>query len=137
MSYLGASDTIYSDGIESLISEILQYKTWILASWCKRTWTVRFTPVEYKAHQIRCEFFTENLFQCEDKTYQNTLLIKRNKRRLSCTIDVEYIYIGGMDSLTIKVFSLTFTTISITFCTVDGQTHLSDDQLLFFQKYLS
>ena len=32
MSYLGASDTTYSDVIDRFISEILKYKSWILAS---------------------------------------------------------------------------------------------------------
>ena len=32
MSYLGASDIIYSDVIDSFISEILKYKSWILVS---------------------------------------------------------------------------------------------------------
>ena len=32
MSYSGASDIIYSDVIDSFISEILKYKSWILAS---------------------------------------------------------------------------------------------------------
>ena len=45
MSYLGASDIIYSDVIDSFISEILKYKSWILVSWRKRSWTVRFTPI--------------------------------------------------------------------------------------------
>ena len=31
MSYSGASDIIYSDMIDSFISEILKYKSWILA----------------------------------------------------------------------------------------------------------
>ena len=31
-SYLGASDIIHSDVIDSVISEILKYKSWILAS---------------------------------------------------------------------------------------------------------
>ena len=44
LSILGASDIIYSDVIDSFISEILKYKSWILASWRKRPWTVRFTP---------------------------------------------------------------------------------------------
>ena len=34
-----------SDVIDSFISEILKYKSWILASWRKRSWTVRFTPI--------------------------------------------------------------------------------------------
>ena len=34
--YLGASDIIYSDVIDSFISEILKYKSWILASWRKK-----------------------------------------------------------------------------------------------------
>ena len=46
MSYLRASDIIYSDVIDSFISEILKYKSWILASWRKRSWTVRLTPFE-------------------------------------------------------------------------------------------
>ena len=33
-----------SDVTDSFISEILKYKSWILASWRKRSWTVRFTP---------------------------------------------------------------------------------------------
>ena len=44
MAYLGALDIIYSDVIDSFISEILKYKSWILTSWRKRSWTVRFTP---------------------------------------------------------------------------------------------
>ena len=44
MSYFGASDIIHSNVIDSFISEILKYKSWILASWHKRSWTVRFTP---------------------------------------------------------------------------------------------
>ena len=44
MSYLGLSDIVYSDVIDSSISEILKYKSWILAFWCKISWTVRFTP---------------------------------------------------------------------------------------------
>ena len=46
MSYLGASDIICSDVIDSFISEILKYKSKILESWRKRPWTVRFTPFE-------------------------------------------------------------------------------------------
>ena len=33
-----------SDVIDSFISEILKYKSWILASWHKRFWTIGFTP---------------------------------------------------------------------------------------------
>ena len=33
-----------SDVIDSFISEILKYKSWILVSWHKRSWTERFTP---------------------------------------------------------------------------------------------
>ena len=33
-----------SDVMDSFVSEILKYKSWILASWRKRSWTVRFTP---------------------------------------------------------------------------------------------
>ena len=32
------------DVIDGFISEILLYKSWILASWHKRSWNVRFTP---------------------------------------------------------------------------------------------
>ena len=53
MSYLGASDIIYSDVIDSFISEILKYKSWILASWHKRSWTERFTPGAKKQYRIR------------------------------------------------------------------------------------
>ena len=35
MSYLGPSDIIYSDMIDSFISEIVKYKSWIPASWRK------------------------------------------------------------------------------------------------------
>ena len=45
ISYLGASDIIYSDVIDSFISEILTYKPWILASWHKRSWTERLTRI--------------------------------------------------------------------------------------------
>ena len=34
-----------SDVIDSFVSEILKYKSWILASWRKISWTVRFTPL--------------------------------------------------------------------------------------------
>ena len=44
MSYLGASDIKYSSVIDSFSSEILKYKPWILASWRKRSWIVRYTP---------------------------------------------------------------------------------------------
>ena len=47
MSYLVASDIIYSDVIDSFISEILKYKSWILASRHKRSWTVRYTPTSF------------------------------------------------------------------------------------------
>ena len=47
MSYLGASDIIYSEVIDSFISEILKYKSWGLASWHKRSWTERLTPLSY------------------------------------------------------------------------------------------
>ena len=33
-----------SDMIDSFISEVLKYKSWVLAPWRKRSWTVRFTP---------------------------------------------------------------------------------------------
>ena len=36
---------IYSVVIDSFISEILRYESWILASWRNRSWTVRFTPL--------------------------------------------------------------------------------------------
>ena len=39
--------------IDSFISEILKYKSWILASWRKRSWTVRFTP-----NNVRSEYTT-------------------------------------------------------------------------------
>ena len=41
------SDIIWTENsevIDSFISEILKYKSWILASWRRRSWTVRFTP---------------------------------------------------------------------------------------------
>ena len=45
MSYLEASDIIYSDVIDSFISEILKYKFWIFAYWRKRSWAMRFTSI--------------------------------------------------------------------------------------------
>ena len=33
-----------SDMNDSLASEILKYKSWILLSWLKRSWTGRYTP---------------------------------------------------------------------------------------------
>ena len=36
---------IYSNVTDSFISEILKYKSWILATWHKRSWTERFTPI--------------------------------------------------------------------------------------------
>ena len=35
-----------SDVIDSFISVILKYKSWILASWHKRSWTKRFAAYE-------------------------------------------------------------------------------------------
>ena len=40
-----------SVGIDSFISELLKYKSWILASWHKRSWTERFTLV--KQQQVK------------------------------------------------------------------------------------
>ena len=39
-----------SDVIDSFISEILEYKSWILASWRKRSWTVRLTLIWLDLH---------------------------------------------------------------------------------------
>ena len=37
-----------SDVIDSFISEIVKYKSWIFASWYKRSWTLIFTPPNIK-----------------------------------------------------------------------------------------
>ena len=52
MSYLGVSDIIHSDVIDSFFSKIFKKKSWILASWCKRSWTVRFTPLKINSITI-------------------------------------------------------------------------------------
>ena len=41
-----------SDVIDRFISEILKYKSWILASCNKRSWTVRFTPFPLTRGQL-------------------------------------------------------------------------------------
>ena len=43
-----------SDVIDSFVSEILKYKYWILASWRKRSWTVRFTPIRLIFTEAGC-----------------------------------------------------------------------------------
>ena len=44
MSYLGASDIIYSDVIESSISGILKYESSVIVSSTEKPWAVLFTP---------------------------------------------------------------------------------------------
>ena len=44
MSYLGASDIIYNDVIDSFISEILKYELSVIVSPTEKPWVVLFTP---------------------------------------------------------------------------------------------
>ena len=44
--------------IDSFISEILKYKSWILACWRKRSWTVRFTPINILLYIFLINFCT-------------------------------------------------------------------------------
>ena len=44
MSYLGVSDIIYSDVIDSFISEILKYESSVIVSSTEKSWAVLFTP---------------------------------------------------------------------------------------------
>ena len=44
MSHLGVSDIIYSDVIDSLISEILKYEMSVIVSSTEKPWAVQFTP---------------------------------------------------------------------------------------------
>ena len=44
MSYLGASDIIYSDVINSLISEILKYEKSVIVPSTEKPWAVLITP---------------------------------------------------------------------------------------------
>ena len=53
MSHLGVSDIIYSNVIDSLISDILKYVFWILASLLKRSWTVNSHHSLMFYHYIR------------------------------------------------------------------------------------
>ena len=63
ISYLEASDIIYSDVIDSFISEILKYKFWFLASWRKRSWTMRFTPLKQKPYSVEKSWFFPRLIR--------------------------------------------------------------------------
>ena len=45
MSYLGASDLIYSNVIDSFISEILEYESSVIVSSTEKPWAVLFTPI--------------------------------------------------------------------------------------------
>ena len=45
ISHLGVSDIIYSDEIDSFISEILKYETSVIVSSTEKPWAVLFTPV--------------------------------------------------------------------------------------------
>ena len=45
VSHLGVSDTIYSDVINSFISEILKYESSVIVSSTEKPWAVLFTPV--------------------------------------------------------------------------------------------
>ena len=44
MSYLGASDIIYSDVIDSFISKILNYELSVIVASTKKPWPILFTP---------------------------------------------------------------------------------------------
>ena len=44
MSYLGASDIIYSNLIDSFISEMLKYESSVIVSSTEKPWAVLFTP---------------------------------------------------------------------------------------------
>ena len=44
MSYLAASDIIYSDVIDSFIPEILKYESLVIVSLTEKPWAVLFTP---------------------------------------------------------------------------------------------
>ena len=43
MSYLGALDIIYSDVIDSFISEIIKYESSVIVSSTEKPWAVLFT----------------------------------------------------------------------------------------------
>ena len=63
ISYFGASDIIYSDVIDSFISEILKYKSWILApGLAQRFWTVRFTPMNPEHYGGKCTGTLKTLY---------------------------------------------------------------------------
>ena len=47
MSHLGVSDVIYSDVIDSFISEILKYESSVIVSLTEKPWAVLFTPFFY------------------------------------------------------------------------------------------
>ena len=61
-----------SDVIDSFISEILKYKSWILASWCKRSWTVGFTPSH--THMFACVYEALNISKNQNEIFYS----KRN-----------------------------------------------------------
>ena len=44
MSHLEVSDIIYSDVIDSVISEILKYESSVIVSPTEKPWSVLFTP---------------------------------------------------------------------------------------------
>ena len=55
ISYLGASNMIYSDVIASFLSEILRYKMSVIVSSTEKPWAVLFTPKtsKYKGEKSR------------------------------------------------------------------------------------
>ena len=45
LSYLGVSDIIYSDVIDSFISDILEYESSVIVFLTKNPWAVLFPPI--------------------------------------------------------------------------------------------
>ena len=84
MLYLEASDIIYSDVIDSFISE---YKPWILASWRKRSWTVRFTPITARRKN---ESRSMNKFSARRFTPDGIKVDFKNENFYSTPLHIQY-----------------------------------------------
>ena len=52
MSYLGATDIIYSDVIDSFISDILNYNSQVIQSLTEKPQVVLFTPSKHRFNQF-------------------------------------------------------------------------------------
>ena len=60
MSYLGASDIIYSDVIDSFISEILKYEMSVIVSSTEKPWAALFTSFPVIVDSLYSACYSKN-----------------------------------------------------------------------------